>query len=141
METSTRNTFRCTVSKITQGAVNAEIDLALSDGRRLAAVITERSAEDMGLKEGNEVFALIKATFVMLMVGDAPGRVSACNQFPGTVSARKDGPVNSEITLNLGDGNAITAIVTRGSADSLGLKVGATATALFKASHIIIALP
>ncbi|TCP61555.1 molybdopterin-binding protein [Rhodovulum bhavnagarense] len=141
MQTSTRNTYRCTVTKITQGAVNAEIDLALPDGQRLAAVITERSAQDMGLSEGAEVFALVKATFIMLMAGDAPGRVSACNRLAGRVSARKDGPVNSEIILDLGTGNTITAIVTRASADSLGLAPGATATALFKASHVILALP
>ncbi|TCM82707.1 TOBE domain-containing protein [Rhodovulum steppense] len=142
MQTSTRNTYRCTVTKVTQGAVNAEIDLALTDGHvPLTAVITERSTEDMGLKEGAEVFALIKATFVMLMAGDDQGRVSACNRLTGTVAAREDGPVNSEITLDLGAGKTITAMITRKSAESLGLDVGATATALFKASHVIIAMP
>jgi len=141
MQTSTRNTYRCTVKKIVQGTVNAEIDLALSDGHTLTAIITERSTEDMGLAEGAEVFALIKASFVMLMAGGSAGKVSACNQLTGTVSARVDGPVNSEITLDLGEGKTITAIITKKSADSLGLEAGAAATALFKASHVIIAMP
>ncbi|TCO73245.1 TOBE domain-containing protein [Rhodovulum euryhalinum] len=141
MQTSTRNTYRCTVTKVTQGAVSAEIDLALSDGHALTSVITERSALDMGLAEGSEAFALIKATFVMLAAGDDPGKVSACNRLTGTVAAREDGPVNSEITLELGAGKTITAIVTRKSAEALDLKPGDTATALFKASHVIIAMP
>lgn len=141
MQTSTRNTLRCTVTKVTQGPVNAEIGLALTDGHTLTAVITERSTQDMGLSEGAEVYALIKATFVMLMAGDDPCRVSACNRLTGTVSARQDGAVNSEITLDLGEGKTITAMITRSSADSLGLDVGATATAVFKASHVIIAMP
>ncbi|MGP3698498.1 TOBE domain-containing protein [Rhodobacter sp. NSM] len=141
MQTSTRNTFRCTVARVTQGTVSAEVELALTDGHRLTSVITERSAEDMGLREGSEVFALIKSTFVMLAAGEDPGRISACNQLAGKVSSREDGPVNSEITLDLGEGKAITAIITRKSADSLSLVPGAAAIALFKASHVIIAMP
>lgn len=141
MQTSTRNTFRCRVTNVVQGSVSAEIDLALSDGHSLTAVITERSAEDMGLTQGAEVFALIKATFVLLASGDQPATISACNRLPGTVSAREDGPVNSEITLDLGGGKTITAIITRKSADRLQLQVGHPATAFFKASHVIIAMP
>lgn len=141
MQTSTRNTFRCTVTRVTQGAVNAEVELTLTDGHRLTSVITERSAGEMGLQEGAQVFALIKATFVMLSAGDDPGRISACNRLTGKVSAREDGPVNSEITLDLGDGKTITAMITRNSAEGLGLDIGAPATALFKASHVILAMP
>ncbi|TDX28573.1 TOBE domain-containing protein [Rhodovulum visakhapatnamense] len=141
MQTSTRNTFRCTVTRITPGAVSTEVDMALTDGHTLTAVITERSAADMGLAEGSEVFALIKATFVMLAAGEAPANISACNRLTGTVSAREDGPVNSEVTLDLGEGKTITAIITRTSADALDLAVGSTATALFKASHVIVAMP
>ncbi|SIS70175.1 TOBE domain-containing protein [Phaeovulum vinaykumarii] len=140
MQTSTRNTFRCTVTGVRQGTVNAEIDLAFSDGQELRAVITERSAEDMGLAPGTEVFALIKASFVMLATGDG-GRVSACNRLAGTVAGRTDGPINSEITLDLGAGKTLTAIVTRHSAETMGLTEGTAATALFKASHVILAMP
>lgn len=141
MQTSTRNTFRCTVTRVTQGAVSTEVDLALTDGHTLTSVITERSATDMGLREGSEVFALIKATFVMLAAGDTVGQISACNRLTGQVSDREDGAVNSEITLDLGGGKTITAIVTKRSAESLGLTPGSTATAFFKASHVIIAMP
>ncbi|OLS52191.1 TOBE domain-containing protein [Rhodovulum sulfidophilum] len=141
MQTSTRNTFRCTVTRVTPGAVSTEIDMALTDGHRLTAIITERSATEMGLAEGAEVFALIKATFVMLAAGEAPAQISACNRLTGTVSAREDGPVNSEVTLDLGEGKTITAILTRKSAEALGFGIGSTATALFKASHVIVAMP
>jgi molybdate transport system regulatory protein len=141
MQTSTRNTFRCRVTRVIQGAVNAEVDLALADGHTLTAVITEHSAEGMGLAEGVEVFALIKATFVMLAKGDPGEAISACNRLTGTVSAREDGPVSSEVSVDLGQGKTITATITRTSADRLDLQVGQTATALFKASHVILALP
>jgi molybdate transport system regulatory protein len=141
MRTSTRNTFRCTVTRVTQGAVNSEVELALTDGHALTAVITERSASEMGLAPGSEVFALIKASFVMLASGGDPGRISACNRLTGLVAARTDGPVNSEIILDLGSCKSITAVITHTSADALGLAPGVPATAFFKASHVILAMP
>lgn len=141
MRTSTRNTFRCTVTQVTEGAVNAEVELALQGGHTLTSVITERSAADMGLAPGTEVFALIKASFVMLAAGEDVGRISACNRLSGTVAARTDGPVNCEITLDLGAGKTITAVITHKAADALELIPGARATAIFKASHVILAMP
>lgn len=141
MRTSSRNTLRCTVTRVTPGAVNAEVELALTDGHVLTAVVTERSALEMGLAPGVEVFVLIKANFVMLAAGGDPGRVSACNRLTGIVAARTDGPVNSEIILDLGNCKSITAVITHTSADALGLVPGVPATALFKASHVILARP
>jgi molybdate transport system regulatory protein len=66
-------------------------------------------------------------------------KTSARNQFAGTVSAVKKGAVNDEIELTLPGGVRITAIVTRESTQSLGLKLGASAFALIKASSIIVA--
>lgn len=141
MQISARNTFRCTVTGLSPGAVNTEVELALTDGHRLVAVITERAAQDMGLAPGRTVFALIKSSFVMLSAGGDPGRISACNRLTGLVAARSDGPVNSEIVLDLGACKSITAVITRTSADALGLAPGVPATALFKASHVILMCP
>lgn len=141
MQTSTRNAFRCTVTKVTEGAVNSIVDMALTDDQQLTAVITERSASEMGIAEGTEVYALVKASFVMLAPGAFTGPVSARNLLAGTVSARNDGAVNSEIVLDIGNGKSVTSIITIESARRLGLEPGVTATALFKAGHVIIALP
>ncbi len=53
---------------------------------------------------------------------------------------REDGAVNSELTLQLAGGKTLTAIITRESAESLELAAGAPATALIKASHVILAV-
>ena len=141
MQTSTRNTFRCTVRQVTQGAVNSVVRMRLTEACSLTASITERSAEEMGLEPGTEVYALIKAPFVMLAPGAMCGRVSASNVLTGTISARQDGAVHSELVLDIGGGKSVTSIITRDSAERLALKEGDTATALFKASHVILALP
>lgn len=62
---------------------------------------------------------------------------SARNQFKGTVTAINTGAINDQIELDAG-GLKLVAVITRGSTDELGLKVGATAFALIKASSIIL---
>lgn len=66
-------------------------------------------------------------------------KTSARNQFVGTVSGYKAGAVNDEVELQLPGGARIVAIVTRGSTAQLGLKLGAGAFALVKASSVLLA--
>jgi len=53
---------------------------------------------------------------------------------------REDGAVNSEVVLELSPGKTLTAVITRESAETLGLEVGRPAQALIKASHVILAV-
>jgi molybdate transport system regulatory protein len=140
MKTSARNAFRCTVEDVRSGGVNAEVILRLTEAVSLAAVITAESVRDLGIVTGSAVTALVKAPFVLLATGEAAPAVSARNRIPGRVAHREDGPVSSEVTLDIGDGKTIIAVVTRESADDLALSPGARAWALFKASHVILAV-
>ncbi|GAA5784582.1 TOBE domain-containing protein [Chitiniphilus shinanonensis] len=65
-------------------------------------------------------------------------KTSARNQFLGEVSQIKTGAVNDEIELEVAGGHKLVAVVTRESTENLGLKVGAEAFALIKASSIIV---
>ena len=49
--------------------------------------------------------------------------------------------MSTEVVLELAGGKTLTAMVTRQSAESLGLEVGAAATGLVKAPHVILATP
>lgn len=140
MKTSARNMFRCTITEIIEGQVNAEVLMDLSSDQQLVAIVTDRSVNNLGLAPGKEVFALVKSTFVILTSEDGLGKTSARNRLCGTVTVREDGAVNSEIVLDLGGGKTIAAIVTRKSAETLGLNPGDRACALIKASHIILAV-
>lgn len=139
MRTSARNALRGQVRSITASAVSAEVDLDLGEGVTITAMLTRQSVDDLGLVVGAPAIALIKASFVMLAVGDGL-RTSARNQIPGVVAAREDGGVNSEITLDIGGGKTLVATVTRDSAEALGLAVSARASALIKAPHVILAV-
>ncbi|GAB5095361.1 TOBE domain-containing protein [Caballeronia sp. HLA56] len=137
MKTSARNQLAGKVTKVTRGAVNDEIELGLPGGQTIVAVVTHESTESLGLKEGSEAFALIKASWVMLME-DAPAKISARNQLRGTVASVTKGAVNAEVTLTLDDATTVTAIITNRSADTLGLAEGQKAVAVIKASSVII---
>lgn len=65
-------------------------------------------------------------------------RTSARNQYWGRVIAVQRGAVNAEVTLALGDTDRIVASITNESVDALELKEGREASALIKASFVIV---
>lgn len=140
MHTSARNLLRCHVRAIEEGAVNAEVVLELTPERTLTAVVTRDSARNLGLIPGKPAMALIKSSFVILAPEGEAGRTTVDNQIDGVIARREDGPVNSEITLDIGGGKTLTAVVTHKSADALDLVPGKRATALVDAAHVVIAV-
>jgi molybdate transport system regulatory protein len=140
MKTSARNVLSGVVKAIHEGQVNSEVILTISDTVEVVSIITRGSVEDLGLAPGCPATALIKSSFVILAPGDAPQRTSARNVLVGTVARQQTGAVNDEVVLDLGGGQAITATITRGSGETLGLRVGDRAQALIKASHVILAV-
>ena len=140
MKTSARNQLYGKVASIKRGAVNDEVSLTLPGGQTIVSVLTHESTETLGLAEGGAAFALIKASWVMLVVeeGGAPLKLSARNQLRGTVHSVKRGAVNAEVSMTLDGGIVITAVVTNESADALGLADGKPAIAAFKASSVIL---
>ncbi len=138
MKISARNTFAGTITKVARGAVNSEVDLTLKGGDKIAAVITNQSVDSLGLKEGKEAFAIVKATWVIIGKDLHAVKMSTRNILCGTVAKIVEGAVNSEIDLQLAGGAQLSAIITNESTRSLGLKQGEHACAAFKASSVII---
>ena len=66
MEVSSRNQLKGTIKLIKKGPVNSEVTVALPGGIEIVSVITTYSAEKMNLREGSEVYALIKASEVTI---------------------------------------------------------------------------
>ena len=157
MKTSARNQLFGTIVSIAHGAVNDEVTMKLPGGQQIVAVITCESTETLGLTAGATAYALVKASWVMLAVGNpdtpasvAPLRLSARNQLHGRISQIVPGAVNAEVSLVLDAGAAtddagaahaptvVTAVVTNESVRELGLAVGMPAIAAFKASSVIL---
>jgi len=68
MKISARNTLKGKVKQIEQGAVNTEVTIELPGGVEIVSIITKKSAADLGLAKGKDVYAVIKASSVMLGV-------------------------------------------------------------------------
>ena len=66
MKISARNVLKGKVKQIIHGAVNSEVVIELKGGEELVSVITKSSAESLGLAVGKEVYAVIKASNVMV---------------------------------------------------------------------------
>jgi molybdopterin-binding protein len=65
-------------------------------------------------------------------------QISARNQLKGKVIAVTLGTVMSEVTVDVG-GQELVAAITRGSAESLGLKEGDDVTVVIKATEVMLA--
>jgi len=138
VKTSARNAFMGIVESVQMSAVNAEVTLKLASGEALYAVITRESVRSLGLVPGKVVYALIKASWVILTSADEKIKISTRNCLYGLVSHIETGSVNTEVLLDLGKGVTLTAIITNESYTMLGLAVGSRACALIKESHIIV---
>jgi molybdopterin-binding protein len=68
MKLSARNVFKGKVKSVNHGAVNSEVVVELPGGLEMVSIITKTSAENLGLAEGKEVYAVVKATNVILGV-------------------------------------------------------------------------
>ena len=68
MKISARNLLKGIVKSVTHGAVNSEIIVELPGGAEIVSIITKSSAEQLGLKKGKAVYAVVKASNVMIAV-------------------------------------------------------------------------
>ena len=68
MKLSARNVLKGRVKSLTEGAVNTEVVVELAGGEEVVSIVTKSSAERLGLAEGKEIYAVIKASSVMIAV-------------------------------------------------------------------------
>jgi molybdopterin-binding protein len=66
MKISARNVLKGKVKQVNTGAVNNEVIVALEGGQEIVSIITKSSSERLGLAPGKEVYAVIKASNVMI---------------------------------------------------------------------------
>ena len=138
VKTSARNQYFGKVSAIRKGPVNVEVELSLTGGDKIYSVITHDGLQDLGLDIGSEAWALVKATWVMLAMPEALGKMSARNCLCGKISRLQLGNVNTEVTVALQGGNSVSAVITNESATGMGLVEGGEVCAAFKASSVIL---
>jgi molybdopterin-binding protein len=68
MKVSARNVLKGTLKKLVHGAVNSEVVIELPGGQEISSIITKQSAQTLALAEGKTVYAIIKASEVIIGV-------------------------------------------------------------------------
>ena len=68
MRISARNQLKGKIKQIIPGAVNSEVIIETTCGELIISIITKESVENLGLEAGKEVYAVIKASDVMVAV-------------------------------------------------------------------------
>ena len=66
MKLSARNTLPGTIRKIEMEAVNAQVTIEVAPGINIVSIITVDAVENLSLAEGKRVYAVIKASSVMV---------------------------------------------------------------------------
>ena len=141
MNVSARNVFKGKITALVNGAVNAEVELTVAGGDKIVAIVTEGSVKSLGLAVGKDVVAYVKAPWVMVLAGDGGVKFSARNQLAGVVDSVQKGAVNSDVAIKLAGGSLVHAVITNEAVMELGLKPGVPASALIKASHVVLGVP
>ena len=139
MKISARNQVKGKVKSVREGAVNAVVSICRGNHNGLKADITMESVKELGLVEGKECYAVIKATNVMFAT-EKLDCISARNQIEGTIVAIEEGAVNGHVTIEDADGVKICGSITNEAIENLGLKLGGTAVAVVKATDVMVAI-
>ena len=67
-------------------------------------------------------------------------KLSARNQFKGTVVAIDEGAVNGIVKIDIGGGNVMSATISMAAINELGLEVGKEAYAVVKATSVMVGI-
>ncbi|AJA47175.1 hypothetical protein CPAST_c10750 [Clostridium pasteurianum DSM 525 = ATCC 6013] len=67
MSISARNQLKGKVVGLKKGVVTAEVVLEIAGGNKITSIISLDSVEELGVKEGAELTAVVKSTDVMIL--------------------------------------------------------------------------
>ena len=133
---SARNHFHGIVKEIRKGAVNGIVKLETPGGNRVSSTISMDAIEDLKLAEGKKACIFVKATEVMLANDNL--KISARNQWKGTVKEIKEGAVNAIVKLEIEADVIISATISMEAIKNLALAVGSNAVAIVKSTSVIL---
>ena len=136
MKLSARNQFPGTVTQVNEGAVNGIVTIDVN-GTPVTSTISMSAIRELGLEPSKKAYAVVKATEVMVGLGEHL-TLSARNQFPGKVISVEKGAVNSIVRMEALGGNTISATISNAAVEELGLKQGVDALAVIKATSVMV---
>jgi molybdate transport system regulatory protein len=137
LRTSARNQWLGTIQRVSVGLVHAEVLLSLGEQMELVATISSESVDELTLRPGEEVYALVKATAIGLTPG-AKGP-PAPNRWVGKVARFRAEPGHVAVTVGVPCGRSVTAIGTLPA--EARLREGADVTVDLPSNGVTLVLP
>ena len=138
MKLSARNQLLARVTGITPGKVNGTVNMELPCGSSISANISMKAIELLELVPDKTVYAVIKATEVM--IASEPVKISARNQVPGRILELREGLINGIVLLDIGKGQQISSTISMEAVRELGLKKDRDVFAVFKSKSVMVGL-
>jgi len=138
IQTSARNNFIGTVKHVKLTEIGAEVTLHIADEIEIVSSVTRNGVEALGLVEGRQALAFIKASSILIGRDIENARLSARNVLPSFVTSVQRDAIGAEITLEMSSGHTIAATLTAESVEHLELETGLHVYAIFKASSVLL---
>lgn len=135
---SARNQLKGKIGSVQEGAVNAIVTLNTDCGNTITATISMNAVKELGLAPGKEAIAVIKATEVMIGIGEM--KISARNQLAGEIIKIEEGAVNTIVTLKTAGGSTVSATISMSAVKELSLAPGIKAKAVIKSTSVMMAV-
>lgn len=133
---SAHNQFIGEVIKIIKGTANSEIQLKVDEDFKITSILPNTSLLSLTLRKGSLAKVFFQSSSVILSTSTEM-KISARNQFLGTIERIKKGAVTSEIFLDAGNRKTICSIISNISVKEMKLTRGMKVIALIKASNIL----
>jgi molybdate transport system regulatory protein len=134
------NTFFGKVTAVALGEIQSRVEVTTLGGHKLISVISSKSLEAMGLKEGVLVTARVKAPWVVLDADPMGDRQRVENRFRGVVERVMRGKDGAEVVLTLADGTRMCSMVGLDVLENLRLGQGDGVWAAANAFSVVLSV-
>jgi molybdate transport system regulatory protein len=141
LKTSARNQLFGKVLSIRKDTLTAVVVLGLKGKEKIVSRITAEGLESLGLRVGDDAYALIKANWIELEKTAAPKKAKPENRLSARIDGLREGDGNSEYVLRLEGGSTLVASAREKKSGPAALKEGDRIHAGFEASNVILGVP
>lgn len=136
LKLSARNQLTGTISATSENAVNVMLEITVKAAHKIYASITKNSYQELGLRVGSDVIAIIKASSVL--VSKTAPLSTYENVIKGKVIQILSDTSTTEVTLELTQHATLSATIANETFETSGIKINEEAYAFFQASSVIL---
>lgn len=139
MRNSARNLWAGTIEAMTNRGLLTLVEIHLGQQAVICAEITTKSVERLGLVNGRNVAALVKASFITVVAGDKTATKVRNNRLVGTLRSMVSAGETMEITVAISNDKTLVATISSKEARQQNFMLGQVVTAEFDIDHVIVA--